>query len=95
MKQALYKKYANTKAIGVLPLNNFGGIEFLDIEYGINDYIIACFNFGTGRQQIRRHKVNCTTDDRLYIRKQGRRYYIADVIGLDMYMAVEELGGRA
>jgi len=71
----LYKKYADTEPIGTLCLGNWGGLEILDIEYGIDDYAIACFNWGTGRQQIRRHKIMYTPSGRSYIRKQGTRYY--------------------
>lgn len=70
----LYKKYADTKAIAVLPMCNFGGIEILDVDYG--GIFIACFNFGTGRQQIRRHKIYYSPSGRDYIRKQGKRYYL-------------------
>lgn len=73
---ALYKQYAETKAIGVIPMNNFGGIEILDIIHGIEDYAVACFNFGTGRQQIRKHKIYYTAEYRPHIRKQGTQYYL-------------------
>lgn len=75
----LYKKYADTEPIGVITLCNWGGLEILDIEYGIDDYVIACFNWGTGRQQIRRHKIMETPSGRLYIRKQGIRYYFGQM----------------
>ena len=72
----LYKKFAETKAIAYYPMSNFGGIEILSVWNLIDDYVIACFNFGTGRQQIRRHKVYVTPSCRVYIRKQGVRYYL-------------------
>ena len=80
MNTPLYKKYAETKPIATICLSNWGGIEILAIEYGIADYIIACFNFGTGRQQIRRHKVCTAPSGRLYIRKQGTRYYLDEMM---------------
>ena len=73
---ALYKEYAAAPAIGYFTMSNFGDIELLDIEYGIEDKVIACFNFGTGRQQIRRHKICSLESGRQYIRKQGVRYYL-------------------
>mgnify|MGYP007057676413 CR=1 FL=1 len=82
MKEPLYKKYANTEPKGVLPLCNFGGIEVLDYEgsggYFLDDILITCFNFGTGRQQIRRHKKNITDGGAAYIRIYGKRYYLDD-----------------
>lgn len=79
MKTPLYKKYENTKPIGVQCISNWGGLEILDIEYGIDDIAIASFNFGT-RQQIRRHKIQTTPAGRLYIRKQGIRYYLDEIM---------------
>lgn len=76
----LYRTYENTKAIGTYALSNFGGIEILDILYGIDDYAVACFNFGTGRQQIRKHKIQYTPAGRAYIRKQGIRYYFDEIM---------------
>lgn len=80
MNMPLYKKYENTKPIAVFGMCNFGGLEILDIEYGIVDYVIACFNFGTGRQKIRRHKVCTAPSGREYIRKEGTRYYFDEMM---------------
>ena len=76
----LYKKYADTKAIGVCPLCNFGGVEILDIINGWDDYAVACFNFGTGRQKIRRYKIQWTDsrESTPFIRKEGVRYYFSN-----------------
>lgn len=82
MRTPLYKKYADTKAVGTLCLCNFGGIEILDIEDGWETYVVACFNFGTGRQKIQRHKVCYTPGGREYFWKQRTRYY------LDQFMRV-------
>ena len=79
MKQALYEKYAETKAIGYCAMNYFCGLEILDIIYGIDNYVVACFNFGTGRQKIRRHKVYSTPAGRNYICKEGNRYYLDEM----------------
>lgn len=76
----LYKKYENTKPIGVFPLCNFGGVEILDIINGYDTYVVACFNFGTGRQKIRKHKV-CYPEYRScrpYFWKEHKRYYMED-----------------
>lgn len=74
-EEALYKVYGDVNPVAVLGLSNHGGIEILGIEHGIEDKVIACFNFGT-RQQIRRHTINVTPAGRFYIRKQGVRYYL-------------------
>jgi hypothetical protein len=83
-KEALYEKYQQTIAIGMYPMCNFGGLEILDIIYGIDDYAVACFNFGTGRQQIRRHKIQTTESGRSFIRKQNIRYYFDEIMRINI-----------
>ena len=73
---ALYKQYVNTKPLATLCISNWGGIEVLDIQYGIEDYLVACFNWGENRQQIRHHKICTARSGRLYFWKQGVRYYL-------------------
>lgn len=76
----LYQEYFTKKAICYMPLATWGGLEILDILYGIEDYVIACFNWGADRHEIRRHKINHTPDGRAFIRKEGRRYYLDDMM---------------
>ena len=80
MKQTLTEKYMETCAIGYYGLDNFGGLEILDIKYGINDKLVTCFNWGTGRQMIRRNTVYSTPGGRQYIRKAGDRYYLDEMM---------------
>ena len=84
MKTPLYKEYANRQPLAVLPLSNFGGLAVLDIlpNYGETLYIVA-WDFGTGYQQIRRHKEQYSTAGRPFFTKGNRRYY------LDQFMKTE------
>ena len=34
-------QYADKKPIAVYPMSNWGGVEILDILYGIEDYVVA------------------------------------------------------
>lgn len=76
----LKKLYENKKAIGTHAMCNFGGLEILDIIYGVDDKVVACFNNGCGRTDIRTHKIQYTTGGRPYIRKYGVRYYFDDIM---------------
>lgn len=76
----LKQQYAEAKPIASFGLCNFGGLAILDIIYGINDYAVACFNYGDGNKEIRRHKIMTTSSGRDYIRKGGRRYYFDKMI---------------
>ena len=76
----LAKLYENKKAVGVYTMCNFGGLEILDIIYGIEDQAVACFNNGCGRTDIRKHKIYTTPGGRNYIRKNGIRYYFDEIM---------------
>lgn len=79
MKEILYRKYADAPAVGALPLSNWGGLEILDLDIN-EEAIVACFNFGNGREMIRRHRIIYTSAGRAYIRKAGRRYYLDNIM---------------
>lgn len=57
MTKAEMEKYKDKKPIAVYPMSNWGGIEILDIEYGIDDYVICRFNFGEPEDKLHRVKV--------------------------------------
>lgn len=73
-------KYKETVPIGTMCLCNWGGLEVLDILHGINDYVIACFNYGNGRRNFGKHKIEYTRGDKPYFRKLGSRYYLDDIM---------------
>ena len=81
-REPLYKRYAETRAYGVYPMCNFGGLEILNVycDDDMVDYAVACFNFGTGRQKIRRHKIQVSESGRAFIRKEGVRYYFDQIM---------------
>ena len=76
----LAEKYAETKPVAVMGLSNWGGLEILDIIS--SEEVIACFNYGSGRKSIRKHKVydGDKHGDKPYIRKFGTRYYLDDMM---------------
>lgn len=76
----LKKQYENTRPVAIIGLSNFGGLEVLAIEYGINDKLVTCFNYGNGRKAIRRNTIFTTAAGRSYIRKYGRRYYTDEMM---------------
>lgn len=50
------KVYENKKPVAVYPMTNYGGIEILDIVYGVEDYVVYRFNFGKP-QELHRAKI--------------------------------------
>jgi len=78
------KKYKDKKPIAVLPLNNFGGIEIIDVEYGINDYVITAVNNAGKRCCFGRHKIDATAVGRDYFRFGNSRYYIDEFMRTDI-----------
>lgn len=49
-------EYKDKKPIGVYCMSNCGGIEIMDIKYGIEDYVIWRFNFGEP-QEVHKSKI--------------------------------------
>ena len=56
------KMYADKKPVAVYGMSNWGGLEILDIVYGIEDYIISRFNFGEPDKTIHKTKINYSGD---------------------------------
>lgn len=67
------KEYEGKAPIGYIQLLSFGGIEILDIN---NEEAVACFNFGNGREMIKKHKIRRNANGRPYIRKMDVMYYL-------------------
>ena len=42
--------YLEKKPVAVYPMSNWGGIEILDILYGIDDKVVYRFNFGEPKE---------------------------------------------
>ena len=74
---SLYQIYKTSPVIGYKAESNWGGLEILNM---IEDKVIACFNYGSGRQNIRSHKIYTTVNGRSYFRKMGRRYYLDEIM---------------
>lgn len=60
-------------AIGVLTLTNNLALEVLEIEYGIDDYVIYKFSNDI---KARRGKLYTTVKGRSYFKVRGTRYYL-------------------
>ena len=75
-----FSDQVNTLPIGTIGICNFGGIEILATGWDDDNYVVACYNFGEGRTEIRRHKIQQYVDSgRFYFRKGGTRYYLDEI----------------
>ena len=63
------------KVIAVYGMSNFGGIEILDIQYGINDSVVYRYNFGTP-QKARTARVQYTSKCEPFFRSPSGRVYL-------------------
>ena len=75
----LYKQFENAAPVGVYTLSNFGGLVILAID-DTSETAIAAFNWGTGHQKTRRHKIHTSDSGRAYIRKNGTRFYFDQIM---------------
>ena len=73
------EKYKDKKPIVVCPMGNWGGVEILDIEHGIDDYVICRCNFGTPEKKLHRVKV-------YYGEKAATIYIDGEMLKLENFM---------
>ena len=76
----LAERYGDKKAIGVYVVCNWGGLEVLDVLYGIDDKLVTCFNFGDDRKHYRTVCVHTAADGRPYVNRYGVRYYLDEIM---------------
>lgn len=43
-------RYKDARPVAVYPMTNWGGIEIMDIIYGIDDCVVYRFNFGEPKE---------------------------------------------
>ena len=72
MTRAEMEVYKDKKPIAVYPMSNWGGVEILDVQYGIEDYAIARYNFGKAEDKVHRVKIKYSADS-AYIRLDGNQ----------------------
>lgn len=72
--------YKGKRPIAVFGESNWGGVEVLDIIYGIEDYIVARYNFGEPQEA---HRVKIRYGVKSTSFRLGRRTY-----NLDNFMRV-------
>lgn len=53
-------QYKDREPIAVYPMSNWGGVEILDILYGIDDYVVCRYNFGEPEKKLHRVKIQHT-----------------------------------
>ena len=57
-QKELQERYKDAKPIAVYADSNWGGMELLDIEHGVDDYAICRWNYGTPEKKLHRVKIN-------------------------------------
>lgn len=68
--------------IAVFPLTNWGGIEVLGIQNGVDDKVEVAINTGSTRKQRGPYKVYTTARGRTYFIMDSIRYYLDDFVRL-------------
>ena len=66
------------KPMGVMALNNFGGLAVMEIEHGIDDYVFITDHYGRGYENITKNKVRYNAKNEPYFIRNGHRWYLKD-----------------
>ena len=64
---------------GVVAMSAFGGLEILDIEYGINDRVVYRWNFGKP-ERVCRAKIRYDGYGLPYFKTKGHKIFMDDVL---------------
>lgn len=68
--------------IAVYPLTNWGGVEVLGVQNGVDDKVEVAINTGSTRKQRGPYKVYTTARGRTYFIMDSIRYYLDDFVRL-------------
>ena len=80
MTEAEMAEYENKEPIAVYPVSNCGGIEILDVLYGIDDYVVCRYNFGEPEKKLHRVKVKYKGTGLPYVYIDGTQIALGDCI---------------
>ena len=56
------EQYKDKKPVAVYPMSNWGGVEIMDIIYGIEDYVVCRYNFGGPEDRLHKIRIRCDDD---------------------------------
>jgi hypothetical protein len=79
-KLALYKKYENTKPMGVWESNPYFGMYVFGKDEEDPEKMITCWVSGNDRYTFSRNKIHSTASGKYYLRKGSLRIYLEDVM---------------
>ena len=70
----------DAKVIAVCTMCNFGGIEILNVEYGIDDRIVYRYNFGQPENKMHKARIYYGAGDMPYFNTKFGRIYLDECI---------------
>ena len=73
MTKAEMKEYVGKQPVAVYPMSNWGGLEILDIIYGVDDYAVARYNFGEPESNLHKVKINYDASGNPFVVIDGNR----------------------
>ncbi len=71
-REGMNDYYKGRKPLAVYPMSNWGGVEVLDIIYGIDDYAVVRYNFGDVEEKVHKLKIRYDSGSP-YVRLDGNR----------------------
>ena len=76
MNKAEKKAYESKQPVAVYPMSNWGGLEIIAIEYGINDYAVYRESVDGVPGKLHRAVIKTTPSDRNFFIYNSARIYL-------------------
>lgn len=64
--------------LGVLTLNNFGGMAVMEVIHDIDDYLHVCDHYGDGYKNLTKNKIYYDEKGNSYFIRKGRKWFLSD-----------------
>ena len=69
-----------TKPIGVCPTCNFGGVCIMEIQNGIDDYVISAEHYGDEYLRVSRSRIMYNAKGHPYFTRNKQKYYLNEFL---------------
>jgi len=73
------RKYPpNASPVATCSTCNFGGVCIMELQQGIDDYVITAENYGEGYIRVSKSRIQYTAQGKPFFVRQRQRWYLSE-----------------